>query len=187
MRNHNWTNTDHLSHLAFIGLMLQSAAPVYKPRINPTLLSSSPRTGECTAVICKRNFANPIAKGLARVVGHQRRHQCRLLRFKLGSRAYGGPVMSDGRILIGTNNEFPRDPAIKGDKGVMMCFRREGRLVLWQIVHDKLSRDVSGTGRNKGICSTPCIEGDRFYYTSAIAAKPSVPTSRRARSTGRST
>ncbi|MEM7316503.1 MAG: hypothetical protein AAF497_25490, partial [Planctomycetota bacterium] len=56
----------------------------------------------------KRNFANPLAKGLpdewdisdGTNVAYS---------VQLGSRAYGGPVMSGGRILIGTNNEFPRD------------------------------------------------------------------------------
>src|SRR5258708_37760982 len=35
----------------------------------------------------------------------------------LGSKAYGGPVMADGQIFIGTNNGNPRDPKIQGDKG----------------------------------------------------------------------
>src|SRR5262245_32980728 len=36
---------------------------------------------------------------------------------ELGSRAYGGPVIHGGKIYIGTNNEAPRNPEIKGDKG----------------------------------------------------------------------
>src|SRR5262249_7930051 len=40
----------------------------------------------------------------------------------LGSKAYGGPVVAGGRIFVGTNNDLPRDPAIQGDKGVLMCF-----------------------------------------------------------------
>src|SRR5262249_20805380 len=41
----------------------------------------------------------------------------------LGSRAYGGPVVAGGKIYVGTNNEAPRNPKIKGDKGILMCFR----------------------------------------------------------------
>src|SRR5262249_39657939 len=41
----------------------------------------------------------------------------------LGSSAYGGPVISGGKVFVSTNNEIPRDPNLKGDKGVLMCFR----------------------------------------------------------------
>src|SRR5271165_2139036 len=32
----------------------------------------------------------------------------------LGSKAYGGPIVSGGKIFVGTNNNSPRDPAIRG-------------------------------------------------------------------------
>src|SRR5947209_10372485 len=41
----------------------------------------------------------------------------------LGSKAYGGPVVADGKVFVGTNNGTPRDPKVKGDKGILMCFR----------------------------------------------------------------
>src|SRR5690349_15908263 len=28
----------------------------------------------------------------------------------LGSKAYGGPIVADGKVFIGTNNQNPRDP-----------------------------------------------------------------------------
>src|SRR5262245_13655767 len=38
----------------------------------------------------------------------------------LGSKAYGGPIIAGGRILVGTNNQKPRDPkhveVVKGKK-----------------------------------------------------------------------
>src|SRR4249920_734975 len=37
---------------------------------------------------------------------------------ELGSQAYGNPVVASGMVFVGTNNEGPRDPTIKGDKGV---------------------------------------------------------------------
>ena len=86
----------------------------------------------------QRNFANPIAKGLPESWDISDGTNV-AYSVQLGSRAYGGPVISDGRILIGTNNEFPRDPEIKGDKGVMMCFNEQDGEFLWQIVHDKLA------------------------------------------------
>src|SRR5262245_12140092 len=41
---------------------------------------------------------------------------------KLGSASYGGPVVAGGKVFVGTNNDNPRDPAARGDKGVLMCF-----------------------------------------------------------------
>src|SRR5262249_39287196 len=57
---------------------------------------------------------------------------------ELGTKAYGGPVFSGGRIFIGTNNGNPRAPQIQGDKGVVMCFEEKTGNFLWQIVHNKL-------------------------------------------------
>src|SRR5262249_1625405 len=56
----------------------------------------------------------------------------------LGSKAYGGPVIADGKVFIGTNNANPRNPAITGDKGIILCFRESDGKFLWQAVHDKL-------------------------------------------------
>src|SRR5256885_12364504 len=41
---------------------------------------------------------------------------------KLGSQSYGNPVVADGKIFVGTNNEKPRDPQQAGDRGVLMAF-----------------------------------------------------------------
>src|SRR5213080_1356398 len=43
----------------------------------------------------------------------------------LGSKAYGGPVVADGKIFVGTNNQKPRDPKVVGDKGIVMCFEEK--------------------------------------------------------------
>src|SRR5438552_2332197 len=37
----------------------------------------------------------------------------------LGSKAYGGPIIADGKIFIGTNNAHPRNPKVTGDKGIV--------------------------------------------------------------------
>src|SRR6516165_6639250 len=42
---------------------------------------------------------------------------------QLGDKAYGGPIVAGGKIYVGTNNGRPRNPEIKGDKGIVMCFR----------------------------------------------------------------
>jgi outer membrane protein assembly factor BamB len=84
----------------------------------------------------------------------------------LGSRAYGGPVISSGRILVGTNNHAPRDPKITGDKGIIMCFNEADGKFLWQIVHDKLTSSQVNDWPFEGVCATPVIDGDYCYYTS---------------------
>jgi outer membrane protein assembly factor BamB len=84
----------------------------------------------------------------------------------LGSKAYGGPVIADGKIFIGTNNERPRDPKIKGDKGILMCFEQATGKFLWQRVHDKLPSGIVSDWPREGICSTPFVEGKHLWYVS---------------------
>jgi outer membrane protein assembly factor BamB len=76
----------------------------------------------------------------------------------LGSRAYGGPVISGGKIFIGTNNHAPRNALITGDKGVIMCFRESDGQFLWQIVHDKLPSGQVNDWPMEGIASHPVID-----------------------------
>jgi outer membrane protein assembly factor BamB len=82
----------------------------------------------------------------------------------LGSKAYGGPVIADGKIFIGTNNENPRDPKIKGDRGVLMCFSEKGGQFLYQTVYDKLAAGRVQDWPREGICSTAVVQGKRIYY-----------------------
>jgi outer membrane protein assembly factor BamB len=84
----------------------------------------------------------------------------------LGSKAYGGPIVAGGKIFIGTNNNFPRDPSIKGDKGILMCFRESDGEFLWQAVHDKLEAGRVNDWPEEGICSSPIVEGNRLWYVS---------------------
>jgi outer membrane protein assembly factor BamB len=85
---------------------------------------------------------------------------------QLGSRAYGGPVIAGGKIFVGTNNESPRNPQVKGDKGIVMCFRESDGKFLWQAVHDKLESGLVNDWPREGICSTPFVDGNRVYYVS---------------------
>jgi outer membrane protein assembly factor BamB len=84
---------------------------------------------------------------------------------RLGTISHGGPVVAGGKIFIGTNNDNPRDPNIKGDKGVLMCFRESDGKFLWQAVHDKLPDPENYVPRH-GVASTPAVDGNRVYYVS---------------------
>jgi outer membrane protein assembly factor BamB len=80
----------------------------------------------------------------------------------IGSTSYGNPVIADGKIFLGTNNAKPKNSAITGDKGVLMCFRESDGKFLWQAVSDKLDRAFDSP--EQGVCSSPAVEGKRLYY-----------------------
>jgi len=84
---------------------------------------------------------------------------------KLGSQTYGGPVVAGGRIFVGTNNDSPRDPKYKGNRGVVMCFNEADGKFLWQLVVPKLRSggNFNGDYGKLGICATPAVDGDRVY------------------------
>ncbi len=85
---------------------------------------------------------------------------------ELGSQAYGNPVVSNGVVLVGTNNEAMKDPAVKGDKGVLMAFKESDGSFLWQAVHDKLTAGRANDWPFQGICSSPLVENGIAYYVS---------------------
>ena len=101
-----------------------------------------------------------------------------LWKAKLGSRAYGGPTIANGRIFCGTNNENPRNKRDRGkptddhpegpaiDKGVVMCFEEKNGSFLWQAIHDKLGSGMVNDWVHEGICSTPSVDEGRVYYVS---------------------
>jgi outer membrane protein assembly factor BamB len=82
----------------------------------------------------------------------------------LGTTSYGNPVVSGGKIFVGTNNDNPRNPAIQGDKGILMCFREPDGKFLWQAVSDKLESGAANDWPSQGVCSSPLADGDRLYY-----------------------
>lgn len=81
----------------------------------------------------------------------------------LGTECYSTPVVAGGRVLIGTNNNEPRDPRYQGDRGVMMCFREADGSLAWQLVVPKLEGDIFLDWPNAGMCSPATVEGDRVY------------------------
>ncbi|HZE95739.1 MAG TPA: PQQ-binding-like beta-propeller repeat protein, partial [Planctomycetota bacterium] len=85
---------------------------------------------------------------------------------EIGSQTYGNPTVSGGRVYIGTNNSAPRDPAVKGDRGVLMCFSAEDGKFLWQKAHEKLPGKEADDWPETGLSSTACVAEDRVYYVS---------------------
>jgi outer membrane protein assembly factor BamB len=82
----------------------------------------------------------------------------------IGTTSYGNPVISGGKVFLGTNNDNPKNPEITGDKGVLMCFRESDGKFLWQAVSDKLQSGYDWP--DQGVCSSPAVDGTRLYYVS---------------------
>ena len=82
---------------------------------------------------------------------------------RLGTETHSSPIISGGRVYVGTNNGEPRDPKHKGDRGVLMCFDEKTGKFLWQSVVPKRVEDIYHDWPNSGICSPPTVEGDRVY------------------------
>ena len=84
----------------------------------------------------------------------------------LGTETYSTPVVSGGRVLIGTNNNIPRDPRHKGDRGVLFCLDEKDGSLCWQLVVPKLIPDLYRDWPRSGICSPATVEGDKVYIVS---------------------
>ncbi|MFQ5494967.1 MAG: PQQ-binding-like beta-propeller repeat protein [Phycisphaerae bacterium] len=89
----------------------------------------------------------------------------------LGSQTYGNPVIVDGRIFVGTNNNGKLRPGITGDKGVMVCLDEKTGKLLWQATHDKLPTGRVNDWPEQGICRAT------GSTTSATVASWSAPMS----------
>jgi hypothetical protein len=99
--------TKRTSLLAITWLFILPWIALVHAKDQPDLLELPSKDWRMYGGHLKRNFANPLAKELPESWDIRNGTNV-AFSIQLGSRAYGGPVMSDGRILIGTNNEFPQ-------------------------------------------------------------------------------
>lgn len=81
----------------------------------------------------------------------------------LGTQSHSTPVVSGGRIFIGTNNAKARDPRHTGDRGVFFCLDGKDGHLLWQLVVPKLEDDQYLDWPSTGMSSDATVEGDRVY------------------------
>lgn len=82
---------------------------------------------------------------------------------KLGSQTYGNPTISGGKVFVGTNNESPRDPTKKGDRGILYCLDEKTGELIWQLAVPKLGTGKVSDWEFLGLCSSPAVEGNRVY------------------------
>jgi outer membrane protein assembly factor BamB len=85
---------------------------------------------------------------------------------ELGSQSYGNPVVADGMVFVGTNNELARDPKQGGDRGVQMAFRESDGQFMWQHTHPKLEAGRANDWPFQGVASSPLVEDKKLYYVS---------------------
>jgi len=81
----------------------------------------------------------------------------------LGTESYATPVVARGKVLIGTNNEHPRDPRHKGDRGVLLCLDEKDGSLCWQLVVPKGIPMLYRDWPKSGLCSPATVEGDKVY------------------------
>ena len=82
---------------------------------------------------------------------------------RLGRQTHGTPVVAGGKVLVGTNNEVPRDLRVKFDAGVLMCFDEQTGQFLWQLLVPKLSEIKHADWYYIGLCGSPVVEAGRAY------------------------
>lgn len=82
---------------------------------------------------------------------------------RLGSQTYGNPVISGGKVFVGTNNGGRHRPKHQGDRGCVLAFDIRNGKLLWQLTRQKLPIGKVNDWPEQGICSAPVVEGDRMY------------------------
>ena len=85
---------------------------------------------------------------------------------EVGSQSYGNPVIADGKVFLGTNNELLRDPKQGGDRGVIMVFNEADGEFLWQMTHAKMEAGRVNDWPEQGVCSSPAVVDGIVYYVS---------------------
>lgn len=87
---------------------------------------------------------------------------------KIGSQAFGNTVVSQGKVLLGTNNESPRDPKYKGDRSVFYCLDEATGELVWEFNLHKLGAGKVSDWEFLGMCSSPAVYGDKVFVVTNL-------------------
>ncbi|HET6250567.1 MAG TPA: PQQ-binding-like beta-propeller repeat protein [Tepidisphaeraceae bacterium] len=82
----------------------------------------------------------------------------------LGSNSYGNPIVANGIVTIGTNNEGHKNPTIQADGGVEMAFDQNSGKFLWQKYYSKVPTGRVNDWPQEGLCATAYAEPGRLWY-----------------------
>jgi outer membrane protein assembly factor BamB len=171
-----------------LGYWIYRGGNVANPIDSPVHAQGSKANGDWTMYGGNptRNMVNTTVKGLPSEWDVDKKTNIKWVA-NLGSKAYGGPIVTNGRVIIGTNNQGLRDPKeIKPkldqegkpvidkktgkpvmepkDYGVLMCFEEATGKFQYQVLHPKLPGGQEIDWPLEGLCSTPQVDGDRMYY-----------------------
>jgi outer membrane protein assembly factor BamB len=89
---------------------------------------------------------------------------------RLGSQTYGNPVVSGGKVFVGTNNgggwlkRYPGTGQEAVDLGCLLAFDVQDGKFLWQHSSEKLPTGRVHDWPEQGVCSAAFVEGDRLYF-----------------------
>ena len=81
----------------------------------------------------------------------------------MGNQTWGSPIIAEGKVFIGTNNNPPHDPRHKGDRGILLCLNEKDGSLLWQLVVPKLGPDMYLDWPQAGLSSPVAVEGNFVY------------------------
>jgi hypothetical protein len=87
----------------------------------------------------------------------------------LGSQTYGNPTVANGKVYIGTNNQYgyiKRYPK-EIDLGCFCCFDALTGKFLWQHSSPKLPTGRVHDWPEQGICCAPVCEGNRVWFVTS--------------------
>ena len=123
-------------------------------------------TPDSTAV-----FTGFVPGGFDRKTGAWKKDKSKNIKWvsSLGSQSYGNPVVSGGKVLVGTNNSFgylKRYPD-EIDLGCLLCYDEKDGKFLWQHSSEKLDTGRVNDWPLMGICCAPLIEGDKVWFVTS--------------------
>jgi outer membrane protein assembly factor BamB len=81
----------------------------------------------------------------------------------LGTETHSTPIVTQGKVLIGTNNGQPRDSRHSRYRGVLLCLDEKTGDLVWQLVVPRFEHDRFLDWRTGGICSVVSVEGEHVY------------------------
>jgi outer membrane protein assembly factor BamB len=91
---------------------------------------------------------------------------------RLGTENYSAPIISGGRVFIGTNDAELDDPRLTSTEGgVLLCLDEATGKMLWRLVVPRLEIDRTKVSAdfdamNLGICSSATVQDDCVYLVS---------------------
>ena len=84
----------------------------------------------------------------------------------LGSETYGTPMVSSGRVYIGTDNAHPRVAGVRDEQGILYALRESDGQLLWQDAAPSLGRGIDNF-LLPTTTSSPLLADSRLYYLTA--------------------